>query len=200
VNIPSSVTSVGWKAFDGSQYWYDYNPFSPIVYLDGWMLGIRDYPGSILTLLSDTRGVSDRAFYDESGFYTITGVGFPESFLHIGAGAFQNSEHLANVGLPSTLLTIGNAAFYNCDALLGATLPAGLESIGWSAFENCVSLLDVSIPASVTSVGGDAFLNTAFWNNYSTGLDSLVSQDGWACGSTSTTPAQAGARGGFALL
>ena len=128
--IPSSVTSIGDRAF------YGCSSLSEIV-----------IPSSVTS-------IGDRAFY---GCNSLSEIVIPSSVTSIGKGAFRGCNSLSEIVIPSSVTSIGDSAFSFCDSLSEIVIPSSVTSIGDRAFSGCRSLSELVIPSSVTSIGDRAF-------------------------------------------
>ena len=84
-----------------------------------------------------------------------------------------------NIVIPSTyngkpVTSISDYAFSSSASLTSITIPNSVKSIGDHAFEGCKGLTSITVPDSVTSVGYNAFYNTAYYNNESNWVDSIL--------------------------
>ena len=128
--IPSSVTSIGDRAF------YGCSSLSEIV-----------IPSSVTS-------IGDRAFY---GCNSLSEIVIPSSVTSIGKGAFRGCNSLSEIVIPSSVTSIGDSAFSFCDSLSEIVILSSVTSIGDRAFSGCRSLSEIVIPSSVTSIGDRAF-------------------------------------------
>ena len=128
--IPSSVTSIGDRAF------YGCSSLSEIV-----------IPSSVTS-------IGDRAFY---GCNSLSEIVIPSSVTSIGKGAFRGCNSLSEIVIPSSVTSIGDRAFSFCDSLSEIVILSSVTSIGDRAFSGCRSLSEIVIPSSVTSIGDRAF-------------------------------------------
>ena len=128
--IPSTVTYIGYHAFNGCTNLTSINIPSGVTYIDY------------------------NAFYGCTGLTSIT---IPDGVTSISNGTFYGCTGLTSVTLPSGLTTIGNDAFYGCIGLLSVTIPSGVTTIGNNAFIGCMSLSSLTIPSNVTTIGYTAF-------------------------------------------
>ena len=128
--IPSSVTSIGDRAF------YGCSSLSEIV------------------LPSCVTSIGDRAFY---GCSSLSEIVLPSCVTSIGKGAFRGCYSLSEIVIPSSVTSIGDWAFSFCDSLSEIVIPSSVTNIGDSAFSGCRSLSEIVIPSSVTSIGDRAF-------------------------------------------
>ncbi|MCH5198331.1 MAG: leucine-rich repeat protein, partial [Oscillospiraceae bacterium] len=154
VNIPDSVTSIGYAAFRGTA-WYDLQP-------DGLVYAGKvaySYKGKMpentsIILKEGTKGIAAFAFY---GRTSLTSVNIPDSVTSIGDWAFYLCTSLTSVNIPDSVMSIGERAFSGCLSLTSVNIPDGVTSIGEAAFSGCRSFTALNIPNSVTSIGWDAF-------------------------------------------
>ena len=130
VTIPSSVTSIGKRAF---------------LFCDRL---------TSVTIPSSVKSIGYEAF---SYCSRLTSVTLPSSVTSIGHYAFSYCSSLMSVTIPSSVTSIGVDAFSGCSSLTSVTIPGSVTSIGWGAFRGCSSLTSIHIPSSVTSIGGGAF-------------------------------------------
>ena len=128
--IPSSVTSIGDKAFSSC------DSLSEIV-----------IPSSVTS-------IGDSAFYC---CRSLSKIVIPSSVTSIGNSAFSYCHSLSEIVIPSSVTSIGDGAFWDCASLSKIVIPSSVTSIGDSAFTYCHSLSEIVIPSSVTSIGRDAF-------------------------------------------
>ncbi|WP_440424569.1 leucine-rich repeat protein [Prevotella sp.] len=128
--IPSSVTSIGDKAFSSC------DSLSEIV-----------IPSSVTS-------IGDSAFYC---CRSLSKIVIPSSVTSIGNSAFSYCHSLSEIVIPSSVTSIGDGAFWDCDSLSKIVIPSSVTSIGRDAFTDCHSLSEIVIPSSVTSIGRDAF-------------------------------------------
>ncbi len=130
ITIPSSVTSIGSKAFSDCS-------------------GLTE-----ITIPSGVTEIGSSAFCNCSGLTEIT---IPSSVTSIGWGAFSGCTGLASVAIPSSVTCIADHMFYGCTGLPSVTIPSGVTSIGESAFEGCTGLKSVTIPSGVMNIEDSAF-------------------------------------------
>ena len=132
--IPSSVTSIGDRAFYGCR------SLSEIV-----------IPSSVTS-------IGKGAF---RGCYSLSEIVIPSSVTSIGDWAFSFCDSLSEIVIPSSVTSIGDNAFSGCRSLSEIVIPSSVTSIGDSAFSRCFSLKYISIPKSVIGLNGNPF---AEWN------------------------------------
>ena len=132
VEIPDSVTSIGYGAFGGC-------------------IGL-----TTITIPDSVTSIGDSAFGECTGLTSIT---IPDSVTSIGSGAFVYCNGLTSITIPDSVTSIGDRAFEGCPGLktVDLTSYSKLTSIGDNAFSGCNGLTSITIPDSVTSIGVRAF-------------------------------------------
>ena len=140
VTIPSSVTSIGYKAIDGQTIIYTYgNSFASQWSKDnGNTLKLLDGPFEI-----DDNGVLI-GYYGEDENIVI-----PDGIKEIGSYVFNGNNTVKSIVIPNGVTSIGYDAFSNCSNLESVTIPASVTSINYDAFYN-------SYPAVYASNGSYA--------------------------------------------
>ena len=131
VTLPSSVTSIGGRAF------YNCSGLEEI-----------NLSGCI-----SLKSIDQSAFQNCASLETVL---LPESLREIGTQAFWNCTGLKTVKLPAKLTTIGGQAFEGCSSLETVLLPAKLTTISGWAFRNCSDLQSIYFQ-SVPGIANNAF-------------------------------------------
>ena len=131
VQIPQSVTRIGWSAFSGC---------------------------TELTEVEIPSGVTEIGIGAFEKCINLTSVTIPQGVSNIEASVFQACYSLPKIDLPSGVTNIGASAFYGCSSLSGLVIPDGVRSIGGGAFEYCHALGVVRLPDSLISIGDEAFV------------------------------------------
>lgn len=139
-HIPSSVVSIGEKAFYGS-------------------------PISSSLNLPNLTTIDSRAF-DGSDISEIVSLGnittLPDGvwFSSQHRGVFSRNKNLSSVVLPKTLTTVGYGAFSYCTSLSEITLPSSITRIGEGSFINTNLSTLVCLATTPPTLENVAFSNT----------------------------------------
>lgn len=178
INIPDSVRSVEWGAFDNCEKLFDNNNelkvIGPVFYHAEKNVTNVEVPKGI-------RVIAQNAFR----FTELRSVLLPDSLRTIGEEAFSYSK-LRSIIIPGSVETISAKAFYSstltsatllegvrvidegafssCSSLVSLEIQEGVHSIMKNAFNGCRELKEVKIPDSVTSIEQGAFSYTGLTN------------------------------------
>ena len=158
VTLPSSVTSIGGRAFYNCSGLEEIN-LGNCTSLEsiGTDAFYKCTSLTSITLPAGLQSIGNSAF--ASSGLTEIDLGNCTKLTTIGDAAFNNCTGPTRVTLPSSVTTIGNLAFQNCTSLKEINLNgcASLESIGVGVFQNCTSLETITLPSTVTEIGNSAF-------------------------------------------
>ena len=113
IEIPNSVTSIGWFAFATCD-----------------KLTNIEIPDSVTS-------IGSYAFYECSSLESIV---IPDSVISIGSYSFYGCSSLESIEIPNSVTSIGEDAFNECSSLKSVEIPNSITSIGKSAFAYCSSL------------------------------------------------------------
>ncbi|MBR1555958.1 MAG: glycoside hydrolase family 9 protein [Oscillospiraceae bacterium] len=152
LNIPTSVESVGEKAFAETPWLAEVQADSPLLIINGLLIDGNAAKGDVI-IPEGVTSILGNAFYMNT---EITSVSIPEGVQNIGANAFDGCEALTDLTLPESLKTIKEKAFSGI-AVTELTIPAGVTEIGDEAFINCKSLPEVTVLGADTKIGEKAF-------------------------------------------
>lgn len=178
LSIPSSVTTIGDRAFQGCQM----GNWSCNIPQGVTTIGVRAFKECTLTSLqipNSVTSIGEYAFYKCSslsgsltifgtvnsiGKYAFSGCSNLQSLtLKNGAGSTLVGENIfaGCTGLTSLAIEngakLGNYMFEGCSKLENAPIPSNITSIPSGLFKSCESLKSVTLPANLTSIGNDAF-------------------------------------------
>ena len=127
IDIPSIVTNVGSRAFEGCQ-----------------KLVSVSLPESVKNIGRDLFGSCEK----------LEHVKLPRSIEFVPIGMFSSCSSLKSIELPETVTTIQDGAFYQCSGLVSVVLPNGLTKIENNAFYECNNLYTVINKSSLQLVMG----------------------------------------------
>ena len=141
VTIPSSVMSIGESAFSYCNSLKSITIPSSVTNIGKDAFSVCDSLESITLPLSVTN-INDYTFSLCSSLESIT---IPLSVTNIKDFAFRGCSSLESIVVPSSVVSIGNSAFRDCDSLESITIPSSVTSIGYSVFYGCKLLREVKI-------------------------------------------------------
>ena len=128
--IPSSVTNIGYRAFEGCS-------------------GLTS-----VTIPENVKSIGSCAF-SECGH--ITTVTIQEGLTTIGSSAFYMCSNLTSITIPESVTSIESGAFHYCSSLTSATIPKSVTIIEENTFRICRSLTNVSLPEGLKQIKKEAF-------------------------------------------
>ncbi len=156
INIPSTVTSIGYGAFSGTTiYDTESNWENNGLYIDNWLVAIKNVKMTEFNVKDGVVGISDGK--DTSLFpskaYSVNILTLPDTLKYIGVRSFARLK-ITEIILPKSIEIIKEGAFYNCSFLSKVNLGEcpNLTYIGSQAFSNC-SIEEITIPAGVEVMG-----------------------------------------------
>ena len=129
IDFPSSLTDLGYNAFDDCQS------------LES------------VTFNSANTNIGDYAF---GNCGSLKNVSLPKNLTILNSSTFYYCTLLASISLPATLQQIGDGCFFET-ALTSIVFPDGLKTIGDYAF-GYTGLEEVILPQGLTDIGRDAFV------------------------------------------
>ena len=172
IEIPSSVTKIGFDAFYGCAELKTVVNFSELTVSKGSSNNgyIAYYADKVINA---PNGFVDGDFawgIDYNGVYVLcsylgdaTELTLPTDYkgenYKIGNSAFQNCTNLSSVEIGNNVEYIGDYAFYGCSGLTGElVIPNSVISIGGGAFQGCSGLTgELVIPNGVAIISNGAF-------------------------------------------
>lgn len=132
VTLPKSVTTIGYGAFEFSNYLTKIN-------------------------MPSVTKISDFAFYFCKN---LTSAALPSRLKAIGSDAFRKTG-LKSVTLPSSLTSMGSNAYSSCEKLVSVDMSkTQLKNVSELAFFESRNLKTVKLPSKVTTIGSYAFEKT----------------------------------------
>ena len=151
VTIPSSVSTIGYSAFNSCKSLRRVMDASRVTEMQGFEYTDCTNLTSV-TLSGTLQKIGYRSFAGSALAHLV----LPASMREIGSSAFEDCHQLRNVQFNTGLQNIKDHAFKN-SGLVSLEFSNDLKEIGEWAFEGCASLKTVQIPPSVTSLGMGAF-------------------------------------------
>ncbi|MDO4487173.1 MAG: leucine-rich repeat domain-containing protein [Bacillota bacterium] len=176
ITIPSSVTSIGIKAFHGCKFTSINIPGSVKTigsgaFRCGSLTSITVDPNS--SNYSSADGVLFNKDKTELIHYpagnTRTSYSIPGSVTSIVDNAFRSCQNLESVtfGVNSKLESIGEDAFYSCTSLTSIIIPNNVTVINERTFSECNNLESIFLSDKVSSIGTAVIPATASQVKYS---------------------------------
>lgn len=157
VNIPSSVDTIGYNAFastgisNNSTNWSDNG-----LYIDGWLVNVKDTKISEFEVKEGTIGVSNGSdvSFIPSRARKITKLTLPASLRYIGKNSFKQLTLIKEISLGGSLEFIKEGAFAVCSSLEKVNLDecTNLALIGDQTFSQA-KISEITIPESVLEMG-----------------------------------------------
>lgn len=152
IEIPNSVTEIGWGAFK------DCSLSSIKIPNSVTSIGFRAFEDCIrLSFIEIPNSVTDIGAEAFMNCYSLTSVIIPNSVKEIGMETFMCCTKLSSVVIPNSVRYIGSDAFCSCSSLSSIEIPNSVTEIYWNAFMGCRNLKSVEIPSSVTKIEDRAF-------------------------------------------
>ena len=121
VTIPSSVTSIGFSAFNNCTH---------------------------LVSIALPNSVTNLGLYVFSGCTSLTNVTLSTGLTSVATGAFSSCSNLASVVIPASVTSIGDWAFYRCTGLTGIYFRGNAPSVGASVLDGDNSVIVYYLPGT----------------------------------------------------
>lgn len=172
IKLGKNLITIGEKAFNETAYQNDSeNQEDDLVYLDGWVIAVKNTKKESYTVKEGTVGIAAMSFRNCDDFSMIE---LPNSVEIIDDYAFMGCDNLYSVIIGSGVQRIGVQAFYKCEKLkyvflgsydyeTGNIIESSLTTIDSYAFMGCISLTEIVIPNTVTTIGSYAFRESGIW-------------------------------------
>jgi len=150
--IPNSVTSIGGNAFLNTP-WYNGQP-NGMVYVGNVAYCYKGSGLQNISLRDGTLSIACNAFRNCTDLRTIT---IPESVTEIGEYAFANCSSLTSISIPGNVTSIGWSAFAECSKITSITIPNGVTKLEQRLFSGCSQLNTIILPDNLVFIGSGAF-------------------------------------------
>ena len=171
IEIPSSVTSIGYDAFRGCYALAEVYNYSSLNLTAGSSSNgyVGYYAKVVHTSNEETKIIKEdgmQYYKNDDGTYialsplyrsSIKEVNIKDGTTEINKYAFYYCKSLTRIEIPSSVTSIGYNAFQNCSSLTSIEIPSNITSISDSVFQNCSSLTSIEIPSNVKKIGISAF-------------------------------------------
>lgn len=157
VDIPRTISYIGWQAFQGTGL---HN-----VFLNDGTFSYMSFSKDVNVVdslrNSGTCGENAEWTLDESGLLTISGTGeilsSDADFDHIAAPWYTQRMDITAITIEEGITGIGDGAFYDCENLQGVSIPSSVNFIGRDVFAHCASLTSIALPDGITDISLDSF-------------------------------------------
>ncbi len=153
--IPSSVTSVGERAFSGCGNLISVTiPDSVTSICNGAFAACSSLTS--VTIPDSITSIGDDAFFGMA--YYNNSSNWENGVLYIGNHLIKAEQEITgDYTIKSGTKCIADNSFSDCRSLTNVTIGNGVTSVGKKSFACCYSLKSITIPDSVTSIGKNAF-------------------------------------------
>ena len=162
IEIPSSVTNIGYGAFSDCSLLKimvandnaNYSSDNGSLYNKNKTELVRGAGGvSTFNVLDTVTSIAKSAF---NGCDSLTSIEIPNSVTSIGYGAFYGCDSLTSIEIPNSVTSIEGDAF-SYSSIKSVTFETGCKLTTIEDIFTSCDLTSVEIPNSVTSIGGHAF-------------------------------------------
>ena len=154
VTIPSSITTIGSRAFSFSD-----RITTIILHNNISSIGFNAFEGlSKLSSISLPSGLTELDTGLLSGCTSLTSITIPSRVTAIGASVF-NRTSISSISIPSLVNSIGNSTFASCTSLTSITIPNSVTLIGRDLFNGCSALTSATFGSGITEIRERTFFN-----------------------------------------
>ena len=168
INLPRSVTKLGYRPFEGMQVTsvslpyslskLNGNPVAGCAYVTSLSVDSTcpsfHSEGNIIYNKRKNTVIAVPANYDGAS------VSFLDSVTTIGDEALFGCKNVSNIQVPEALEAIGARAFAGCESIKSLALPNTLATIGNAAFSDCFSLSKVTYTGNAPTAESDIYEGT----------------------------------------
>jgi len=169
INIPSSVVSVGFYAFESVSL-TELNIHNTESYFNIDFEGNYSDPAEYATTILENGNPVTRLVFREKiskipsyikKLSTVEELVLEGSIAEIESNAFQNFSALKKVTVGGDIRAIGDYAFYGCTGITELTLGENITTIGDYAFQGCTGITELTLGENITTIGSWAFQGCA---------------------------------------
>lgn len=161
--VGTELHTIGFDAFDGTSYVEKYQSTDNCVYLNNWVIAVKNRSATSFTAKEGTVGIADFGSYADSMFgndaYNVTSITLPSTLKYIGSYAFDQTSP-ESLTTPDSIIKIRDYAFRGVDTIgsLDLRTARGLSYVGDGAF-SFGKYSDLYFPSAVTYFGSYVFNN-----------------------------------------
>ena len=162
INLPNTLTKIGWIAFGNCTLRTLHIPASVTEIEDRAFYScpyLNEITVDPANTVFDSRNNCNAVIEKSTGKLVIgsNNTIIPSGVKIIGEAAFGSRSGLKSAVLPEGVTTLEEAAFIYCSGMKSIIIPSTLTSIGMNAFARCTRLSSITIPSSVNEIGDYAF-------------------------------------------
>lgn len=114
IKIPSSVKSIGVRAFSGTKWLSNQQKKNSLVIVNNMLIDGSTAKGKV-TIPNSVKSIGNDAFY---GCKNLSSVTISKGVTSIGDYAFQECTNLTSITIPNSVKSIGDNAFEGCNRLV----------------------------------------------------------------------------------
>lgn len=135
IDIPNTVTTIGWSAFAGTR-----------------IRKVNFKEGSELTFIGYNAFGGCTSLEQFIMPNTVMSLGTYDGNVNSKCETFYNCANLEKLHFSDALLTLGESVCYKCTKLKEVHLPQNIQSIHSNAFQQTPSLRKIELPASLKTI------------------------------------------------
>ena len=169
IDIPSSVKSIGYRAFSGCMFLTDIVIPNGITKIETYTFSDCSRLNSV-TIPSSVTIIEERAFEWCDALTTVNitdiaawcNIEFGSTYsnpLKYANHLYKDGIEIKDLIIPSNVTRVAKYAFEGCSGLTSVTFHDKITEIGAVAFNDCKGLISVDLPNSITKLEGSIFNN-----------------------------------------